>query len=276
MNKQFIRHLNTWGYKAFKYSVYCLLALNVYVFFVEEWQASSVFFSAGITFNTIIEAFSSTIDTAVWVILLLLFELETYVFADEKIKGWLKLSLHSVRACCYIFVVFALYGYLTKLGFYTSFLPFQVDNLCILGDQWKLMENLNEYNAIDMKSCASLMHTTPQFYAAPEFNVLVAENNLQDILKLAWVDVINSATWLVVVLMLEIDVRHQLAHRKFPVWDHMVKHIKIAAYIILFLAATYWGVTGNFIEFWDAFLWLVAFFIIEMNVFEWQAEIDQQ
>ena len=43
-------------------------------------------------------------------------------------------------------------------------------------------------------------------------------------------------------------------------------------YSILFLAAVYWGVKGDFVDFWDAFLWLVAFVFIEMNVFEWRAE----
>jgi hypothetical protein len=40
----------------------------------------------------------------------------------------------------------------------------------------------------------------------------------------------------------------------------------------LFLAAVYWGFKGDFVDFWDAFLWLVAFVFIEMNVFNWRQE----
>jgi hypothetical protein len=29
---------------------------------------------------------------------------------------------------------------------------------------------------------------------------------------------------------------------------------------------------GDFLDFWDAFIWLVAFFFIEMNLFQWQEE----
>jgi hypothetical protein len=43
-------------------------------------------------------------------------------------------------------------------------------------------------------------------------------------------------------------------------------------YTVLFGAAVYWGVEGTFLDFWDAFLWLVAFVFIEMNVFEWREE----
>jgi hypothetical protein len=38
------------------------------------------------------------------------------------------------------------------------------------------------------------------------------------------------------------------------------------------LAAIYWGIKGDFVDFWDAFLWLVAFVFIELNVFEWRRE----
>jgi hypothetical protein len=38
------------------------------------------------------------------------------------------------------------------------------------------------------------------------------------------------------------------------------------------LLAVYWGFEGDFVDFWDAFLWLVAFFFIEMNVVEWRRE----
>jgi len=43
-------------------------------------------------------------------------------------------------------------------------------------------------------------------------------------------------------------------------------------YSLLSLAALYWGVKGDFVDFWDAFLWLVAFIFIEKNVFDWRRE----
>ena len=47
---------------------------------------------------------------------------------------------------------------------------------------------------------------------------------------------------------------------------------KVTLYGILFVAAVYWGVYGDFVDFWDAFLWLLAFFFIELNVVEWRRE----
>ena len=52
--------------------------------------------------------------------------------------------------------------------------------------------------------------------------------------------------------------------------------IKVVLYAILFAAAVYWGLLGDFLDFWDAFLWLVAFVFIEMNIFQWQAETNAE
>ena len=53
---------------------------------------------------------------------------------------------------------------------------------------------------------------------------------------------------------------------------HVSTFMKFILYSTLLFAAVYWGVKGDFLDFWDAFLWLVAFVFIELNVFEWRAE----
>ena len=51
--------------------------------------------------------------------------------------------------------------------------------------------------------------------------------------------------------------------------------MKVVLYSTLLFAAVYWWIDGDFLDFWDAFLWLVAFIFIELNVFEWRAEEHQ-
>ena len=50
---------------------------------------------------------------------------------------------------------------------------------------------------------------------------------------------------------------------------------KVVFYGSLLFTATFWGVKGDFVDFWDAFLWLVAFVFIELNVFEWRQEVNE-
>ena len=260
-------------FQLFKYSVYALLTLNIYLFFVIEWAASPHRFADGIILFDIIEAYVATIDTAAWVILLLMFELETYVLDDRHFTKRVTWTLHGLRAFCYIFIVYAFYGYLTKLIFLSGSGPLpNVSDLCSLVDgQWAYAVDFDEYAILTAANCASFS-TANAFLQFPGLFAVVDQAGLTDIIRLAWVDVINSAVWLLVVLVLEIDVRLQERHKLEGAVLYLSNASKYILYSALFMAAVYWGVKGDFVDFWDAFLWLVAFVFIELNVVEWRQE----
>lgn len=136
------------------------------------------------------------------------------------------------------------------------------------------MVDLDKFVTVNGNNCASLSASSPLFgidtaAVATDASILAAT------IHLAWVDMINSATWLLVVLVLEIDVQLQLKGQLKSPLASISKLIKPVLYTTLLGAAVYWGLAGNFVDFWDAFLWIVAFVFIEMNVFEWQAETVQ-
>jgi hypothetical protein len=264
-------------YDLFKYVVYALLAFNIAVFFSEEWAASAHRFVNGVNFSQIIEAFAATIDTAAWVVLLLMFELETHVLEDHHFTRKVTIALHSLRAICYAFILYAFYGYLTKLLFQfgVTAAP-DINDLCALvADQWSFAIDYDEFEAITTANCNSLSDATV-FFQFPNINSVIDQAGKTDLLRLAWVDVINAGVWLLVVVVLEIDVRLQDRNLLIGTALRISNLSKYVLYGTLFLAAIYWGVKGDFVDFWDAFLWLVAFIFIELNVFEWQQESLRQ
>ena len=101
---------------------------------------------------------------------------------------------------------------------------------------------------------------------------MVDEAGYTEIYRLSWVDVVNAAVWLLVVVVLEIDVRLQERNRLEGLFLTVSNASKFVLYALLFVAAVYWGFKGDFVDFWDAFLWLVAFIFIELNVFDWRHE----
>jgi hypothetical protein len=265
-------------FRLFKYAVYALLTLNVYLFFAEEWAAAAHRFVDGVALEDIIIGFAASIDTAAWVVLLLMFELETYVLDDEKFTRPVTWTLHGLRAICYGFIVYAFYGYLSKLLFLFGAVPLpNVSNLCdLVAGQWAYGTNLDEYVILTVSNCASMSPATT-FLQYPDMTAVVDARGLTDITRLAWVDVINSAVWLLVVMVLEVDVHLQEINRLEGAVLRVSNASKFALYSILLLAAIYWGFKGDFVDFWDAFLWLVAFVFIELNVFEWRQEsLEQQ
>ncbi len=266
-----LRHPLT--FKIFKYTIYALLSVNVYLFFVDDWQASDHVFSNGVGFSQVIEAFAATIDTAAWVVLLLLFELETFAISENRIVGPLKLALHGVRIFCYSFIVYSFYGYLSKCLMLYGFVPLDGTDLCVLtGSFHSFMTGLDEFTSLTVENCRQFSGT--ELFGVPAIQVATNAESLRIARYLAWADVINSATWLLVVLFLELDVRILLKHDRFNRLLVYNSYIKGVLYLILFLVAIYWGIAGVLLDFWDAFLWLVAFVFIEMNIFNWQAHAE--
>ena len=260
-------------YQLFKYAVYALLTVNILLFYLEESAAAPLQYPGGVGLDNFREAYAATIDTLAWVILLLMFELETWVLDDRHFTSTVRLSLHGLRAVCYITIVMAFTGYVDDMLFVSATTAFSgAGDLCALtAGEWSWAATFGEYVAITADNCANLSMAGElrQFEGLP---VLVDAAGHTEIVRLAWVDVINAGVWLLVVLVLEIDVRLQEKNRFEGTALYASNAMKFLLYSILFLAAVYWGVKGDFVDFWDAFLWLVAFIFIEMNVFEWRAE----
>ena len=265
-------------FKLFKYAVYAALMVNVYLFLAEEWAASAHRFVDGLVLADVIEGFAASIDTAAWVVLLLMFELETYVLDDEQFTPRTTWTMHGIRAVCYAFIIYSFYGYLSKLFFVMGATPLpNVSHICTLIDgHWAYAVDFDEYEILTAANCAA-MSGASNFHQFQGMTAVVDTTGLIDIIRLAWVDVINSGVWLLVVLVLEWDVYLQEANKLEGAVLRISNASKYVLYTLLLLAAIYWGFKGDFVDFWDAFLWLVAFVFIELNVFEWRQEsLEQQ
>ena len=267
---------STTSYRVFtavKYLGYALLSFNVYLFLQEELGALEHTFVDGIEPGQIIQVFSATIDTAAWVILLLLFELETSVLEDSRIQGWVRWTLHGVRGLCYVAIVYAFTGYYAELTMLYQVQALDFANVCsLVGNDYSLLVDLDEYVPIDAANCSAI---GSEVYRLQGFDILAESQVLEPARWLAWTDVINSGNWILVCLLLEVEVRLQLRGLLSDQIMQVTKYIKFVLYGILFAAAAYWGVAGDFLDFWDAALWLFAFIFIELNVFEWQTETSK-
>lgn len=264
-------------FQFFKYAVYVLLGINVYVFFAEEFLAAQLQFPSGVAAADIIEAYAATIDTFAWVVLLLMFELETYILEDRHFTPPITWTLHGLRAVCYAVIIYAFYGYIVNLVFLDGVSPFTgLNDLCALAvDQWSYAIDLDEYTAITATNCGTFS-SADSFLRFDNMPAVVDATGLSALQGLAWIDVINAGVWLLVVLVLEIDVRLQERNRYEGMALRISTSCKIVLYSTLLYAAVYWGIKGDFVDFWDAFLWLVAFVFIELNVFEWRQEALEQ
>ena len=259
-------------YQLFKYAVYAALTLNIFLFYAEESAAVALQYPQGINLGNVREAFSASLDTFAWVVLLLMFELETSVLEDRHFTPGLTIALRAMRAVGYALILMAFAGYIDDMLFVSDTVAFTgTGGLCALPPgEWSWAIMFGEYVPITAANCASLSEVggLVQFRDLP---ILVDAAGHTEIVRLAWADVINAAAWILVVFILEIDVWLQEHHRYEGAVLYASNACKLVLYSTLMLVAIYWTFKGDFLDVWDAYMWLVAFFFIEMNVFEWRA-----
>ena len=258
-----------------KYATYLLLSLNIWLFFAEEMDSARFAVASGEAVATGIQLFSATLDTLAWVILLLLFELETAVIPDHRLQGRLRLAIHGIRFVCTAAIVMAFLGYVGEWRTLLPSEPLMGDACARISEGWSVMIKLDDFVPLSAENCSQLATDTRLVSGLEQ--VMASPEGLLEAQRLALLDVVNSAAWILVVILLEIEVR--VLTRWGAVLrpaTRMTNAFKMMLYATLVVAAIYWGFKGDFLDFWDAALWLFAFVFIELNVFEWQREIRDQ
>jgi len=261
-------------YRAAKYLIYGLLTVNVGLFLQEEMLSAQHALDSGSNLSSLIQLFSATLDTAAWVILLLLFELETAVIPDEKLVGKTKWLIHGVRFLCGAAIVSACLGYIGEWEVFLVSGPAPANPCELVDGRWSVLLDFDDFTPLTPENCLALGNDALQ--ATGLSYVLATPAAFQSAYDLALVDVVNASAWILVVILLEIEVRLQLRGGVPGQFQWLMNGFKVVLYTTLALAAVYWGFEGEFLDFWDAALWLFAFVFIELNVFAWQQELKTQ
>ena len=175
------------------------------------------------------------------------------------------------RGICLATICIACWGYFAEFYGLLGSEPLDPMQCGVLNNSWSLLKDLDRFEPLTINVCSEgnwvVLSNYDRVLAAPEL--------LQSAIWLAATDFINAAAWILVVLVLEVEVRSVLSSRRLgKSGGGVIYPIKLSLYFILFAAAVYWGFEGEFLDFWDAILWLFAFFVIERNVASWREETD--
>ena len=256
-----------------KWTVYGALIINFGVYIYDDWMAYTTAIAPDAPWADVFEAFATTIDMAAWLGIVFLFELETYALPDEAFQGWVTKAIHAVRVICYLGIVYAVYGYtINTLDYYDYVEVDGLTELCQIADQGRALQTSTiDYERITAARCAGISVGAPYYRAETELSVIDAPT-LDHVKKLSWVDVGNALVWLIVVLLIEIEIRMQAADRFGSRALIPVRLLKSLSYGVLMFFAAIWATTGYPIYTWDAFLWIFGFWAIELNLAEWEQE----
>lgn len=80
-----------------------------------------------------------------------------------------------------------------------------------------------------------------------------------------WLDFANASLWLLVCATILYDMYVPGAFGSVE-WRAR-NAVKVVLYASLCAIAVWWGIEGDVLNFYDAFLWIVCFFVVELNIF---------
>jgi len=260
-----------------KLVVYSLLIFNFFLYIRDDFVTSSHTLRSGSTFLEITRSFATTIDESAWITLLLLFELETYLLSDDPLSRSKTLLMQVIRLICYVSLAHTLYAWFGNLMELYASVPIEgVTSLCqMVSEDVSYAFNL-VYTEINQSNCASLSTATQFFYVDPPTFLIVEDHAGLVIEKqLAWIDLFEAITWLVILFTIEVAVWLQDRNIGKGLIFKVLKATKLSLYSLLWTAVAYWIYRGHYMFAWDEFVWIAGFTAIEMNMVEWRKEINE-
>ena len=265
-------------FQLIKQVVYLLLLINFAIYVKNDLEIAAHTMSNGGSFLDWTAAFATTIDESAWIILLILFELETYVMSDEPLSRTKSFLMHGARVVCYFSLAHTCYAYSIYVYELSLVTPISaISNLCqLIGTDLSYATNLL-YTELNSTNCLSLSTASEFFFIdAPENLIVTDAVGLVIEKQLAWVDLIEVLTWLLILVTIEMVVWLQ---DKGIASGGMMKSVnitKVFLYAVLWGAIFYWIYRDHWMFAWDEFVWIAGFMAIEMNVAEWRDEINEK
>ena len=260
-----------------KLVVYSLLLFN-FVFYVrDDWVIAGHTLHSGSTFLQWASAYNTTIDESAWLLLLLLFEMETHLLAGRDLSRAHEIRSLVIRMCCYVVLAHTPYAYaMTVYDLSQAPIIEGVTDLCQLADQSLSYAYNLVYTKITDGNCSELS-TARQFFFNDPPDHLVVQDEMALALerRSALVDLVESITWLLILLSIEVVVWLQDRDITKGLLTKSANIAKVLLYSLLWFAIGYWIYLGHYMFAWDEFVWIVGFVAIEMNVVERRQDVKE-
>jgi len=259
-----------------KWIVYMLLIVNWGFYIYEDWNRAAHTLNASSTFFEWAGEFATSIDESAWFVLLFLFELETYVLEDQDWNGWVRNTVHGFRLVCFMMILHTVYAFVvTVMEYQPTVIVENVSSLCdMTNDKISYVYNL-EYTEVTEQTCRGLADAT-QFYRVGDDPVVSTIEGLNLERDLAWADLVEVVTWLLIILSIEVVVRLQAHKITGGTLISVANKLKVFFYLILSALAVYWASLSHWLYTWDTFVWIAGFAAIEMNISEWRDELREE
>ena len=259
-----------------KWVVYTLLIINFAFYIMEDWERTLYNLNATSTLLDWTREFAVSIDETAWILLLVMFELETYTLSDEAWTGWVAHTIRGVRIFCFVMLAHTIFAYVGEIIDLKPTVPVEnVSELCAMTDSnVSYVFNL-EYTPITEETCSGLSSDS-RFFWRTENMVVTDTDGLKLERNHAWADLVEASVWLLIILAIELVVRLQGRGVTGGPLIATVNAMQTLLYLILLVIAVWWATLSHWLYFWDELVWIGGFVAIEMNLSKWRDELLEE
>ncbi|KAJ9456720.1 hypothetical protein DIPPA_17843 [Diplonema papillatum] len=243
----------------FKVLVYACLCMNWLSFFEEDVAAGRHVLDRHATWFDSAKVFSDSLDQAAWIVLVAVFELETTIPMSLQASG-AQTVLSILSGVCYVVLFYAFVGFVGKLFMLLDVEPCSPStDICKVPGATFLTATLDFENPLShncslyMASSLAKVTTNPIYFMTADYRRIVA---------LLGIDALNAATWLAILCLLQVEISFVLTT---PCAAGALV-LKTMSYCTVAAGIFIWFSFESYQDAWDAFLWLLAFLVIELNV----------
>ena len=142
-------------FQSVKYLVYAALLINVFLFMAEEMSSSAALNTSVTSIASFFQIFSATIDTGAWLVLLIFFELETYVLSDHLLRSVVGWFIRGTKFLCLAAITVAWWGYIAELSGLMASQSMSAGLCETLDASWSVLINLDQFepfsDLVDLK-----------------------------------------------------------------------------------------------------------------------------
>ena len=247
-----------------KGTIYSLVVFNLLYYAHAEFSALETL-PANASMWQILRGLGSTIDYVAWMILIAIFEIESAFRKGQRFTGTARRIAVVISTICYAGLAYAGYTYIDDFLWYDRFASFDGDSACDVADgEFYFLDHRENYVALTAENCANLDPTSLLLH--DNENTLITPEAWKASWRLSVVNLANAAAWLILLLMtqlrIESDRVKRVRRRNWSAWITAT----VVLYGVLTFNAVYWIAFGNWIDGWDASLWLIAIALIEWNI----------
>lgn len=256
--------------------VYVLLALNFMFYLHEDWTTGQHALVAAPTIAQYLQNYASSLDFAAWMVLIAIFDIETYWLDDDFDNVLVERFLVLAKYALYAVILQTTYAYILDVINWHKATPLAgVPGLCDMADKgYSFLRNLR-YVDITPQTCAGIANDGQYFLAHNEPVITDGAGQAED-KALHIADLIENVSWLVVIAMTDLSVRMQNKGLHEGRFVTLARAANSAAYCAIILVSAYWITKGHYVYAWDEFVWISGFWMLDRNLAQWREDLKQE